>query len=586
MPGFNVKLDCQPDKNVVYTGDRGFHNALDDNALEEDCFEDLVTHREVLMMRVMNTITDKPQWDQKVFDDDITTKWRDEIAQSGQDVTPTMMDWIIKELQWKASILKETGYVRVFDVGVIKSDTAVSKEIQQSLKEAVKPLEDMPEKDYHPGSDNKVVDLVHPSMFPVIYGQTRVLPDRAIGLNDCLASVGQGDLVPVPLSENCGPLLYIQHNYDSNDYDSDEQVRVFSDKFQWLPCDVELGDDGSCRIVSYINNAHPVHHKPLYEAVEKIIAQAIPLWNRSLSKFIVPRIEYSQVEYGEHPDPKPVQPEGDDYDRSAFWERYEQWESTRPIIPPEPASFEPRKEMYSADLREQFPDKKLQIIVKLANIELSPDNPEYEGGSWHIEGQLNERICATAIYYYDSENITDNTLAFRQRGMMDMLEILYPQGQFKFLQDVFGFGDDIDGNGTNRDITQDLGAVACKEGRLLTFPNTVQHCVSPFSLVDPSKPGHRKILALFLVDPHRRIISSANVPPQQEDWGHERQNAVNQALASLPVELQNIVQNDLEPMMTLEKAKEYRLELMKERGYRSGKHNENFQAGDFGLCEH
>lgn len=29
-------------------------------------FSDLVTHREVLMMRVMNTITDKPQWDQKV----------------------------------------------------------------------------------------------------------------------------------------------------------------------------------------------------------------------------------------------------------------------------------------------------------------------------------------------------------------------------------------------------------------------------------------------------------------------------------------------------------------------------------------
>lgn len=170
--------------------------------------------------------------------------------------------------------------------------------------------------------------------------------------------------------------------------------------------------------------------------------------------------------------------------------------------------------------------------------------------------------------------------------MMDMLEISYTQGQFKFLQDVFGFGDDIDGYGTNHDITQDLGAVACKEGRLLTFPNTVQHCVSPFSLVDPSKPGHRKILALFLVDPHRRIISSANVPPQQEDWDHERQNAVNQALASLPVELQNIVQNDLEPMMTMEKAKKQRLELMKERGYRSRKHNENFQAGDFCLCEH
>jgi hypothetical protein len=26
--------------------------------------------------------------------------------------------------------------------------------------------------------------------------------------------------------------------------------------------------------------------------------------------------------------------------------------------------------------------------VKLANIELTPDKPEYDGGSWHVEGQL------------------------------------------------------------------------------------------------------------------------------------------------------------------------------------------------------
>lgn len=170
--------------------------------------------------------------------------------------------------------------------------------------------------------------------------------------------------------------------------------------------------------------------------------------------------------------------------------------------------------------------------------------------------------------------------------MMDMLDIRYEQGHFGFLQTVFGFGDEVEGNGNNHDITQDLGAVACKEGRLLTFPNTVQHRVSPFSLVDPSKPGHRKILALFLVDPHRRTISSANVPPQREDWGYERQNAVNQALANLPAELQDIVQGDLEPLMTMEKAKEYRLELMEERGLRSGKHNLHFEAGDFHLCEH
>lgn len=199
----------------------------------------------------------------------------------------------------------------------------------------------------------------------------------------------------------------------------------------------------------------------------------------------------------------------------------------------------------------------------------------------------NERICATAIYYYDCENITENTLAFRQRGLIDMLDIGigYHQGEFHFLQEVYGFPDDVVGNGDSP-ITQDIGAVVCKQGRLLTFPNTVQHRVSPFSLADPSKPGHRKILALFLVDPHRRVISSANVPPQREDGGLERQEAVDQILSRLPRELQDIVQSDLTPLMTMEEAKEHRFKLMKERGLSSEKANEQFETGDFNLCEH
>ena len=166
-----------------------------------------------------------------------------------------------------------------------------------------------------------------------------------------------------------------------------------------------------------------------------------------------------------------------------------------------------------------------------------------------------------------------------------MLKFGYEQGQFQFLQAVFGFNDEVVGNGSSN-VTQELGAVICKEGRLLTFPNTIQHRVSPFSLADTSKPGHRKILALFLIDPHRRVISSANAPPQREDWGYERQNAVSQALSRLPRELRDIVQSDLEPLMTMKEAKEYRLELMKERGLKSERHNETFETGDFSLCEH
>jgi hypothetical protein len=42
--------------------------------------------------------------------------------------------------------------------------------------------------------------------------------------------------------------------------------------------------------------------------------------------------------------------------------------------------------------------------------------------------------------------------------------------------------------------------------------------VRPFELLDPSRPGHRKILALFLVNPHCPIISTANIPCQQKNW--------------------------------------------------------------------
>jgi Protein of unknown function (DUF4246) len=42
--------------------------------------------------------------------------------------------------------------------------------------------------------------------------------------------------------------------------------------------------------------------------------------------------------------------------------------------------------------------------VKLENIILTPDEPEYAGEMWHVEGLHNEQIVSTVIYCYDSEN--------------------------------------------------------------------------------------------------------------------------------------------------------------------------------------
>jgi hypothetical protein len=317
------------------------------------------------------------------------------------------------------------------------------------------------------------------------------------------------------------------------------------------------------------------------------------------------RITYYEVEYRDHPDgPKPEQ--GADEDDDDYWERYDEWERTRPIKQPEPnmRQFDnPGVSDVSLNLRNLFREKGLQVIVKMANIMLTPENPEYNGGSWHIEGQLvslpflhfplesdinpfqNERICSTAIYYYDCENITESTLRFRHRVNTDAaVEISYEQDRHEFVQQVFGIHSESGTEG----LTQELGGIVCQEDRLLTFPNTLQHCVAPFSLADRSKPGHRKILALFLVDPHMRIISSANVPPQREDWAIERENVIDGLLSrDLPVELQCMVREHItSPVMSMDEAKEHRLALMAERSVSSDEINREFESGSFSLCEH
>lgn len=312
-----------------------------------------------------------------------------------------MVTWVIEELKYKAKIFQETGAVSVFDGDVVKSDTAVPERLKKALQEAIRVLEDVPQdqRDYHPGSDNTVLDLVHPSLFPLVYGRSRILRDEVIGLDDCLARSGGGEVIPVPPEE--------QTALDKDDdryYGWRQHTRVpaFSRKFQWLPCDVKFGDNpDECYIASYINNLHPVRHRGLYDIIQQIIARAIPLWNMTLTP-LKPgfgprnRIQYWEVEYDNDDGSRP-KPEGwkewRNEDWQAFEERLEEWREKRLKLP-EPGEFRPppsvgtRRSPQPVNLREEFRDRGLQVIVKLANIELTPEKPEYAGGTWHIEGQM------------------------------------------------------------------------------------------------------------------------------------------------------------------------------------------------------
>ena len=154
---------------------------------------------------------------------------------------------------------------------------------------------------------------------------------------------------------------------------------------------------------------------------------SIPLWNVTLAplahlwyhkhqpqdlrpgypdgRHVIFRIPYYEVEYDPDPEnapetegPQRLEGEEERYSQS-YWNRRERWiEATRKVVLPEPTVFRPLQEPPPFDLREEFGIWGLQVIVKLANIELTPEKPEYAGGMWHVEGQL-VRLCQLFILY-------------------------------------------------------------------------------------------------------------------------------------------------------------------------------------------
>ncbi|OCL02456.1 hypothetical protein AOQ84DRAFT_182162 [Glonium stellatum] len=592
LPGFGLPVNSTT--NSWYNGSHHSGNVTVlryPNAIS-DWAGDLLTVRERSMMAMMNQITDKPEWRRKVFDEEIISKWRNEVVteyeaeedQEDQGFTEAMFEYCITELQDKAKMHEDTGMVAVLDadVAVVKSDTIIPEDLKGELKAAVEPLEKVPDrlKDWHPGSDEKVLDLVHPSLFPLLYGRSRVLPIGRVGLKDCVESCGKGEVVPVPKDED----VKIKHINSSINPRNVGTVKFWSKRFQWLPCDVEFAEDDKVKIVSYINNLHPVHHEKLYVVIEKFIAKSIPLWSEVLNSILIttkPRIAMEGTEY--YIPPREEEDENNADEDENEDEEEEDWERTNRILikPDADQPYSPRPVHVNVNLREKFAKSGLQVIVKLATIHLTPNKPTYTSGTWHIEGQLNEHICATALYYYSSTNITTSQLSFRQKTTVeDIDDKAAGQDDHEGAEYLYGIEDGGPG-------IQELGSVATREGRLLAFANVLQHRVQPFRLADPTRPGHRKILALFLVDPFQRVVGTANVPPQQKEWWGE---AIRErsALGELPPELMQFVVDGVDGdfPISLEEAKKVREELMDERRAFVEDVNSEYAYQEFSFCEH
>ncbi|KAF5656133.1 WD40 repeat 2 [Fusarium heterosporum] len=529
LPGFGIPLSFLPDDKCHFPMVLGIDSDFKANTL---------TNRELCMLRFMEEITNKPDWWIKVHDEFITTRWKAEVLK---------IDWHY--------------YLKHGDFTPTMADAT---------------LEDIPDeaKDWHPGSNGTVLNLVHPSLCPLVYGESRIVSDRLISVTEALGYCGKGKVIQRPSKKeikgefwHSRPTLddeprrssYAEGYSDSEAFDSgtdsDPDLRERHVPRLWRAPKMKI-NTVLRNITQDTDFSESEYESEEYNSAED---EVISDWDSE---------EMSEDEEVER-DPSHVS-EDEVKRRDLKW-----FSKTHPLLMPEP-SAEWYPKIRAEDVRERdffkgiLPEtgtRRLQVIVKLANIHLTPDTPTYPGGSWHIEGQINEHICATALFYYDNENITDSFLDFRTRSNGDGLNegnLKYAQNDRKSIQRVFAIEE-------NHSTIQSVGSVLTKEGRALFFPNVFQHHLGSFKLADPTRPGHRKILALFLVDPAIPVISTSNVPPQQKDWWPE-ELVTNSSCFGLPFDT--------------EKSREYRKELMQERSANEWSVIDKMKHVEWNFCEH
>lgn len=250
--------------------------------------------------------------------------------------------------------------------------------------------------------------------------------------------------------------------------------------FHWRPSEVEIVN-GTWRFLTPINQIQQIDNPELYETIEGVLTLLMPKLLDCLNEFkndIMSDID------------------SDSYKNSSS-------DSDKLY-----SGSDAEKENTDLQKTVNKPQKRYQIIVKMANTVLTPEKPKYKGGKWHLEGISSEQIVATGIYYYQMENITESGIRIRVPliGEEYASDLDYEQNDFKRLPLHYR----IEGNYTDG---QDLGKIVTNENDTIIFPNFIQHKIESFELQEKSKSGSRKILLFWLIDPKHQLDPTCAYEP-------------------------------------------------------------------------
>ncbi|KAJ2622450.1 hypothetical protein GGF44_005389, partial [Coemansia sp. RSA 1694] len=150
-------------------------------------------------------------------------------------------------------------------------------------------------------------------------------------------------------------------------------------------------------IESYINNLHPAKHTALYPIIASIFSKFLPLLEQVVTDLVHPRqpqVVPNLPKYYKSEEPAP--PHDSHYEEEYIeWKRratFVHWQPEPFVAPARPAS--PYK----------LCGRRLQAIVRMSSIELTPEMQIYGGMDWSVVGLDSGQIIATGVFLYDVAN--------------------------------------------------------------------------------------------------------------------------------------------------------------------------------------
>lgn len=183
----------------------------------------------------------------QIKDGEIVNEWKKEINADSADkskveLTERMIDWCFDELIHASQKVNDPEHpppTFALNADVYKSDSALSEPFKQTLQKAMTDFEKRVQTtDYPPTTRTRHV--VDPSLFPLVFGRSRVLPGpTVVSLDDCISRCGEGLVVAIP-----DPV----ETEDEEAITSDSWIDLatlpeYSARFQWLPCEVDISGE-------------------------------------------------------------------------------------------------------------------------------------------------------------------------------------------------------------------------------------------------------------------------------------------------------------------------------------------------------